>query len=132
EAPCLPSETDVDYVSKENIAERTGVKDAEACRTSCEREPRCGAWTWGTEDGPSAMVQICFLKPQDPETWRYPQAGVVSGRPCRSIQASPALDARQLRRGARSGGGVAAQLDGFGPNARKDSGDRKHGSGGRG
>lgn len=98
EAACPPSESDVDYVSGRNIEERIGVESVEACQELCEREPRCGAWSWGAESGPSAMVGICFLKPLDPQTWRSPQAGVVSGQPCRSAKAGRALDPRRLQR----------------------------------
>jgi hypothetical protein len=86
---CTTMEFDTDYVSPDNIEERRGVKSAKACRELCEQTRDCASWSWGTEGGPRAMVQVCFLKPWDPSTWRYPLAGVVSGLPC--------VPARQLR-----------------------------------
>jgi hypothetical protein len=62
----------------------SGITSAELCRTVCQVNPKCGAWTWGQKRKAPGLTDTCFLKKQ-PEGESYKKlkkAGVVSGLPC--------------------------------------------------
>jgi len=62
-----------------------GITSLKICRSKCNDDSRCGAWTWGKTRDTWGLTNMCFLKAlhSDESVKKIHDSKVVSGLPCR-------------------------------------------------
>jgi hypothetical protein len=77
-------EVDTDYRGDDLGPSIPGITSAELCRTICQVDPKCGAWTWGQKRLAPGLTDTCFLKKlqKGKPFKKRRKVGVVSGLPC--------------------------------------------------
>lgn len=82
---CQHFDPDMDYLTQAALVDVTDCFSADACKDHCNKEPRCGAWTWGEKRDVLGLTDTCFMKVLDEgtELHRVYKVGVISGLPCR-------------------------------------------------
>jgi len=85
---CGEVEESMDYQTSTSLRQVSNVATPEKCIQECERNHKCGAWTWGAARGQFGLTDVCFLKGvKAGETpHRHSKEGVVSGVPCHTSQ----------------------------------------------
>merc|ERR1712039_368373 len=82
--PCIVEEG-VDYQTSKALFAMEHIATRDICRRKCQRESRCGAWTWGSTRNTWGLTNMCFLKELglDQRPHREENPKVTSGLACR-------------------------------------------------
>merc|ERR1712203_695202 len=82
--PCI-IEKGKDYQTDKALFAMEHIVSLKICRQKCQRESRCGAWTWGSTRNTWGLTNMCFLKElgMEQRPHREDNAKVTSGLPCR-------------------------------------------------
>jgi len=89
---CKSMDEDTDYWAGSLIRPAlSGITQAKVCRSKCEANPKCGAWTWGKKRDVPGLSDVCFLKNLKPDEGlnKHRKRGVVSGLPCVTASVPP-------------------------------------------
>jgi hypothetical protein len=89
---CGFTEVDVDYHTERSLYTVNQVASPALCCAECEKEPKCGAWTWGKKRSVPGLTDVCFLKDLAGAAGpvKVPKVGVVSGQKHSAKSAAPA------------------------------------------
>merc|ERR1712217_507435 len=77
-------EKGVDYQTEKALFAMEHIVSLKICRQKCQRESRCGAWTWGSTRNTWGLTNMCFLKElgMDQRPHREDNLKVTSGLAC--------------------------------------------------
>jgi len=85
--PCTQIRNDVDFWTRMGLNSVGNVSSAEGCRSKCQENLKCDAWTWGKKSGLLGITHVCYLKHLEPgeQPKQVLKPGVVSGFSCRQM-----------------------------------------------
>eukprot|EP00405_Crypthecodinium_cohnii_P039234 CAMPEP_0206548586 /NCGR_PEP_ID=MMETSP0325_2-20121206/13969_1 /ASSEMBLY_ACC=CAM_ASM_000347 /TAXON_ID=2866 /ORGANISM="Crypthecodinium cohnii, Strain Seligo" /LENGTH=861 /DNA_ID=CAMNT_0054048089 /DNA_START=1 /DNA_END=2586 /DNA_ORIENTATION=- len=84
--PCSEEQAGVKFLTEAALYQLSPISSAQECRSHCDREPRCGAWSYGKVDAGEGFEKVCFLTglsdEEKPDS--KPDERFVSGLSCKA------------------------------------------------
>jgi len=78
---CMRLENNTEYHTEKPIFQLERTSSADQCCSACEKDKRCGAWTWGAKRDVVGLTDVCILRElkSDERPVRMTRPGVIAG-----------------------------------------------------